>query len=172
MKTLESKRSLPSPTNLLYISGPGVVANDYNAPKSIHAPLGQDWKLDDFSIRRTAKQRTLLCLDASHAIPTRVLRFGPSRRSQPPPVRPVHPTGQTNSSVRPVRSTGQTGLVLLSTRRASGLGFQAQPRNLQWFCGESLVKPRRRRLDLHAKLQATSLSLLPHGQPTQPCLVP
>ena len=50
--------------------------------------------------------------------------------------------------------------------------LSAQPRNLQCFCGEPLVKPRRRRLDLHAKLQATSLSLPPHEPPTQACLVP
>jgi hypothetical protein len=59
---------------------------------------------------------TLLSLDASHAIPTRVLRFedfGLRRRS---PVRPV--------------PTGQIGLELLLHRlRFFGLGFVDQPRN-------------------------------------------
>jgi hypothetical protein len=67
--------------------------------------------------------RTLLSLDASHAIPTRVLRFevfGLRRRT---PVRPV-PTGQT----------GQTGLELLLHRlRFFGLGFVDRPRNLVIF---------------------------------------
>ena len=111
MKTLDSARWLPSPTNLQYISGPGEVANDYNALESIHAPRGQFWKLDVLFIERTAEHRTLLSLDASLAIPPRVLRFGPSRRPRLPPVRPVLPTGQT-------------GPALSSTRRASGLGFR------------------------------------------------
>ena len=111
MKTLDPARWLPSPTNLQYISGPGEVANDYNALESIHTPRGQIRKLDDFSIGRTAEHRTLLSLDASLAIPPRVLRFGPSRRPRLPPVRPVW-------------STGQTGPALSSTRRASGLGFR------------------------------------------------
>ena len=111
MKTLEPKRWLPSPIHTPYISGLAVVENDYNALKSIHAHQGQNWKLDDFSIGRTAEHRTLLSLDASLAIPPRVLRFGPSRHPRLPPVRPVW-------------STGQTGPALSSTRRASGLGFR------------------------------------------------
>jgi hypothetical protein len=39
--------------------------------------------------------RTLLSLDASHAIPTRVLRFEVSGLRRRTPVRPVRPTGQT-----------------------------------------------------------------------------
>jgi hypothetical protein len=58
--------------------------------------------------------RNLLSLDASLAIPTRVLRF-------------------ENSGLRcrtPVRPTGQTGLELLQYRlRFSGLGFVDKPRN-------------------------------------------
>ena len=65
MKTVEPQSWLLSPTNLLYISGPGVVANDYNAPKSIHAYQGQNGKLDDFSIGWTDEHRTSLPLDAS-----------------------------------------------------------------------------------------------------------
>ena len=118
MKTLDSARWLPSPTNLQYISGPREVANDYNALESIHTPRGQIRKLEVLFIDRTAEHRTLLSLDASLAIPPRVLRFGPSRRPRLPPVRPVLPP------VRPVWSTGRTGPVLSSTRRASGLGFR------------------------------------------------
>jgi hypothetical protein len=61
--------------------------------------------------------RNLLSLDASLAIPTRVLRFKDSglRRRTP---------------VRPVLLTGQNGLALLQYRlRLFGLGFVDQPRN-------------------------------------------
>jgi hypothetical protein len=64
---------------------------------------------------------TLLSLDASLAIPTRVLRFEVSglRRRTP---------------VRPVLLTGQTGLELLHLHlRFFGLGFLDQPRNLVVF---------------------------------------
>ena len=50
------------------------------------------------------------------------------------------------------RSTGQTSLVHRSDRSGAVVDppslrtwLSAQPRNLQWFCGEPLVKPRRRR---------------------------
>ena len=111
MKTLGTARWLSSPTLLQFISGPGEVANDYNALESIHAPRGQFWKLEVLFIGRTAEHRTSLSLDASHAILPRVLRFEPSRRPRLPPVRPI-------------LSTGQTGPVLSSTRRASRLGFR------------------------------------------------
>jgi hypothetical protein len=65
--------------------------------------------------------RNLLSLDASLAIPTRVLRFKDSglRRRTP---------------VRPVLLTGQTGPMLLHLRlRFFGLGFVDQPRNLVVF---------------------------------------
>jgi hypothetical protein len=44
--------------------------------------------------------RTLLSLDASHAIPTRVLRFEVSGLCRRTPVRPVVLTGQTRRSDR------------------------------------------------------------------------
>jgi hypothetical protein len=73
--------------------------------------------------------RTLRSLDASHAIPTRVLRFEVSGLRRRTPVRPVLPP------VRPV-PTGQTGLALLEHRlRFFGLGFVDQPRNPVIFWG-------------------------------------
>ena len=75
-------------------------------------------------------------------------------------------TGQTGAPHRSDRSGAVVDPPILRT------WLSAQPRNLQWFFGEPLVKPHRRRLDLHAKLQATSLSLLLHGPPTRSCLVP
>jgi hypothetical protein len=71
----------------------------------------------------------LLSLDASLAIPTRVLRFEDSGLRRLTPVRPVRPTGQT-------------GLALLQVRlRFFGLGFVDQPRN-KWFSGEPPETPR------------------------------
>jgi hypothetical protein len=69
------------------------------------------------SIGRMPGDRNLLSLDASLAIPTRVLRFEVSRLRRRTPVRPVRPTGQA-------------GLELLHLRlRFFGLGFVDQPRN-------------------------------------------
>jgi hypothetical protein len=48
-----------------------------------------------FSIRGMLGNRTLLSVDASHAIPTRVLRFEYSGLRRRTPVRPVLLTGQT-----------------------------------------------------------------------------
>jgi hypothetical protein len=65
--------------------------------------------------------RTLLSLDASHVIPTRVLRFEDSglRRRTP---------------IRPVLLSGQTGLELLQHRlRFFGLAFVDQQRNTVVF---------------------------------------
>jgi hypothetical protein len=64
--------------------------------------------------------RTLRSVDASHAIPTRVLRFEDSGLRRRTPVRAVLLTGQT----------GQTGPALLQLHlRFFGLGFVDQPRN-------------------------------------------
>jgi hypothetical protein len=73
--------------------------------------------LQAFSIRRMPGDRNLLSLDASLAIPTRVLRFEDSGLCR-------------RTSVRPVLLTGHTGLALLQHRlRFFGLGFVDQPRN-------------------------------------------
>jgi hypothetical protein len=79
--------------------------------------MGGFGSLQIFSIGWMPGNRTLLSLDASHAIPTRVLRCKDSglRRRTP---------------VRPMSLTGQTGLELLQHRlRFSGLGFEDQPKN-------------------------------------------
>jgi hypothetical protein len=73
------------------------------------------------SIGRMPGDRTLRSLDASHAIPTRVLRFEVSGLRRRTPVRPVLPTSQTRRS---------DGLELLQHRLwFFGLGFVDQPRN-------------------------------------------
>jgi hypothetical protein len=72
-----------------------------------------------------------LSLDASLAIPTRVLRLEVSRLRR-------------RTTVRSVLLTGQTGLMLLHLRlQLFGLGFVDQPRN-QWFSGEPSETPRTR----------------------------
>jgi hypothetical protein len=80
---------------------------------------------------------TLLSLNASHVIPTRVLRFEDYGLRRRTPVRPVLLTDQTGTHqsdwyppVRPVKPTGQTGLELLQHRlRVFSLVFVDQPRN-------------------------------------------
>ena len=73
MKTLGSASWLSSPTLLQFISGPGEVANDYNALESIHAPRGQFWKLEVLFIRSpdspNGLQRTLGKLGIPHGHP-------------------------------------------------------------------------------------------------------
>jgi hypothetical protein len=65
--------------------------------------------------------RNLLSLDASLAIPTRVLCFEDSELRR-------------RTLVRPVLLTGRTGLALLPHRlRFFGLGFVDQPSNLVVF---------------------------------------
>jgi hypothetical protein len=67
--------------------------------------------------------RNLLSLDASLAIPMRVLRFEVSGLRHRTPIR------RCSSLVRPV-PTGQTSLELLQLHlRFFGLGFVDQPRN-------------------------------------------
>jgi hypothetical protein len=75
--------------------------------------------------------RTLRNLDASHAIPTRVLRFEDSGLRRRTPVKTGAPhRSDRYPTVKPVRPTGQTGLALLQLRlRFFGLGFVDQPRN-------------------------------------------
>jgi hypothetical protein len=82
---------------------------------------GEFGNLCHHSIGRMPGDRNLLSLDASLAIPTRVLRFEVSGPRRLTPVRPVRPTGKT-------------GLELLQVRlRFFGLGFVDQPRNLVVF---------------------------------------
>jgi hypothetical protein len=50
-----------------------------------------------FTIGQMPGDRTLRSLDASHAIPKRVLRFEVSGLCRRTPVRPVFPTGQTGT---------------------------------------------------------------------------
>jgi hypothetical protein len=75
-------------------------------------------RLEAFSIGRMPDDRTLRILDASLAIPTRVLRFEDSGLRRRTPVRP----------------TGQTGLALLQHRlRFFDLRFVNQPRDPMVF---------------------------------------
>jgi hypothetical protein len=83
--------------------------------------------------------RTLVSLDASHVIPTRVLRFEVSGLRRRTPVRPVHLTGQTGTHrsdrsdppVRPVWSYSST--VFGSSVLALWIN-----QGTQWFSGEPL----------------------------------
>jgi hypothetical protein len=74
------------------------------------------------SIRRMPGDRNLLSLDASLAIPTRVLRFKVSGLHRCPPVRPVLLTGQTGQTHRSDRS-----------------GAAASPSSVlrSWLCGST-----------------------------------
>jgi hypothetical protein len=74
--------------------------------------------------------RNLLSLDASLAIPTRVLCFEASRRQRPG--RSDHPPGRLD---RPGQSSWAVELAWVATppRRVFGLGFVAQPSNLVVF---------------------------------------
>jgi hypothetical protein len=78
-----------------------------NRKSRIPFPNNQEYKplkggfgsLQVFSIVRMPDDRNLLSLDASLAIPTRVLRFEDSGLRRRTPVRPV-PTGQTGQTHR------------------------------------------------------------------------
>jgi hypothetical protein len=73
------------------------------------------------SIGRMPGDRNLLSLDASLAIPTRVLRFEVSRLHRRTPVIPVHLTGQTGTH----RSDRSGAAAALSSVLRS------------WFCGST-----------------------------------
>jgi hypothetical protein len=88
--------------------------------------------------------RTLLSLDTSHAIPTRVLRFEDSELRRRTPVRPVLLTGPTGTHqsdrsppVRPVWSC-------CSTVCGSPILVLWINQGTQWFSGEPLETPRTR----------------------------
>jgi hypothetical protein len=68
--------------------------------------------------------RTLLSLNTSHAIPTRVLRFENSGLRRRTPVRPVLLTGQTHRSDRSDAAAAPSSVLL---------GFVDQPMNLMVF---------------------------------------
>jgi hypothetical protein len=98
--------------------------------------------LQIFSIRRMPGDRTLLSLDASHAIPTRALRFEDSRLRRRTPVRPVLLTRQTGTHrsdplVRPVWSCCSTVF------GSSVLAFWIN-QGTQWFSDEPPETPRTR----------------------------
>jgi hypothetical protein len=78
--------------------------------------------LQVFSIGRIPGDRNLLSLDASLAIPTRVLRFEDSGLCR-------------RTSVRPVLPTGQTG----QTHRSDRSGAAAAPSSVlqSWLCGST-----------------------------------
>jgi hypothetical protein len=79
--------------------------------------------------------RNLLSLDASLAIPTRVLRFEASRRQRPERSdRPLGRLDRPGQSDRPRRSDRpswavEPAWVATPPRRVFGLGFVAQPSN-------------------------------------------
>jgi hypothetical protein len=86
--------------------------------------------------------RTLLSLEASHAIPTRVLRFEDSGLSRRTLVRPVLPTGQTDThrsdwSDHPVRQVWSC----CSTIFGSLVLALWINQGTQWFSGEPLETP-------------------------------
>jgi hypothetical protein len=97
------------------------------------------------SIGRMPGDRNLLSLDASLAIPTRVLRFEVSGLRRRTPVRPVHLTGQTGAHqsdrldppIRPVWSC------CISVFDSSVLALWID-QGTQWFSGEPPKTPRTR----------------------------
>jgi hypothetical protein len=87
-------------------------------------------------IGRMPGDRTLLSLDASHAIPTHVLRFEDSGLRRRTPVRPMLLTGQTRyPPVKPVWHCCSTVF------GSSVLAFWIN-QGTQWFSGEPLETPR------------------------------
>jgi hypothetical protein len=79
--------------------------------------------------------RTLRSLDASHAIPTRVLHFEVSGLCRRTPVRPVLPTGQTHRSDRSGTAAAPSSVLWSwlcgSTKEPSGfLVIHRKPREL------------------------------------------
>jgi hypothetical protein len=64
--------------------------------------------------------RTLRSLDASHAIPTRVLRFEVTGLRRRTPVRPVRPTGQTGLALLQHRLRFFVSWLCGSTKEPSG----------------------------------------------------
>jgi hypothetical protein len=90
-------------------------------------------------------ERTLLSLDASHVIPTRVLRFEDFELRRRTPVKPVLLTGQTGTHLSdrsdpPVRPVWHC----CSTVFGSPVLALWINKGTQWFSGEPLETPRTR----------------------------
>jgi hypothetical protein len=93
---------------------------------------GEIGNLCHCSIGRMPGDRNLLSLDASLAIPTRVLRFEVSGLRRRTPVRPVLFTGQIGNH-RPARSDPPVRPVWSYCISVFVLGFVDQPRNTVVF---------------------------------------
>jgi hypothetical protein len=107
------------------------------------SPKGCFGSLQAFSIEQMPGDRNLLSLDASHAIPTHVLRFEDSGLRRHTPVRPVRLTGQTgtnqsNWSDPPVRPVWHC----CSTVFGSSVLALWINQGTQWFSGEPPETPR------------------------------
>jgi hypothetical protein len=98
-----------------------------------------------FAIGRMPGDCTLRSLDASHAIPTRVLRFKVSGLRRRTPVRPVLPTGQ-NGTHRSDRSDPPVRPVWHCCSTVFGSSVLALWINqgTQWLSGEPPETPRTR----------------------------
>ena len=114
-------------------------------PLSRYTPIEGKFRKLKFS-SSNGQPSTAPCLASTQALRSR-------RVSSASDLLDVHGCHRSDlCSHRSDRSTGQTGLVHRSDRSGAVVDppslrtwLSAQPRNLQWFCGEPLVKPRRRR---------------------------
>ena len=82
---------------------------------------------------------TAPCLASTQALRSRRV----SSASDLLDVHGCHRSDRCSPLVRPVHRSDRSGAVVDPPSLRTWLS--AQPRNLQWFCGEPLVKPRRRR---------------------------
>jgi hypothetical protein len=89
---------------------------------------GEFGSLQIFSKGRMPRDRNLLSLDVSLAIPTRVLRFEASRRQRPERSDPPWAVRLTRQSDRPSWAV-EPAWIPAPPRSVFGLGFVAQPSN-------------------------------------------